>query len=211
MDKKEMDRLYYLRNKSRILERRRQRYQENKEKELEQSKKYYDEHKDEISEYYKQYQEANSDKLKQYKKGFYSTMHGRALRLLGHYRREDKKYKRGECTLTEQWIIEDSARNEHTSNQKQLSVTQRCYKGDPEFEFIEAGRDKLNYTSNILEVDTWNGTSGSYPGKMSNCLIAINSYSGEEIEYTIYFNGDPTEGTVAIAGGVPTFTPTTSL
>ena len=112
---------------------------------------------------------------------------------------------------TEQWIIEDSARNEHTSNQKQLSVTQRCYKGDPEFEFIEAGRDKLNYTSNILEVDTWNGTSGSYPGKMSNCLIAINSYSGEEIEYTIYFNGDPTEGTVAIAGGVPTFTPTTSL
>ena len=112
---------------------------------------------------------------------------------------------------TEQWIIEDSARNEHTSNQKQLSVTQRCYKGDPEFEFIEAGRDKLNYTSNILEVDTWNGTGGSYPGKMSNCLIAINSYSGEEIEYTIYFNGDPTEGTVAIAGGVPTFTPTTSL
>lgn len=107
MDKKEMDRLYYLRNKSRILERRKQRYQENKEKELEQSKKYYNEHKEEISEYYKQYQTDNSDKLKQYKKDYYSTMHGRALRLAGHYRREDIKYKRGECTVDEKWIIDN--------------------------------------------------------------------------------------------------------
>lgn len=112
---------------------------------------------------------------------------------------------------TTQWIIESSARNDHTGNQKQLSVTQRCYKGDPEFEYINAGRDKLNYTSHILEVDTWDGTGTttvSYPAKMSDCLITVTSYSGEEIEYTIYFNGDPTEGTVTIADGVPTFTPT---
>ena len=112
---------------------------------------------------------------------------------------------------TEQWIIEDSARNDHIGNQKQLSVTQRCYKNDPEFEFINAGRDKLNYVSHILEIDTWNGTNGSYPAKKSDCLITVTSYSGEEIEYTIYFNGDPTEGTSTIADGVPTFTPTTSL
>ena len=56
---------------------------------------------------------------------------------------------------TEQWIIEDSARNDHTGNQKQLSVTQKCYKNDPEFEFVNAGRDELNYKSHILEVDTW--------------------------------------------------------
>jgi hypothetical protein len=112
---------------------------------------------------------------------------------------------------TEKWIIEDTARNDHTSNQKQLSVTQKCYKNDPEFEFINAGRDKLNYTSHILEIDTWNGTSGSYPAKKSDCLITVNSYSGEEIEYTIYFNGDPIDGTSSISDGVPTFTPTTSL
>lgn len=112
---------------------------------------------------------------------------------------------------TEKWIIEDTARNDHTSNQKQLSVTQKCYKNDPEFEFINAGRDKLNYTSHILEIDTWNGTGGSYPAKKSDCLITVNSYSGEEIEYTIYFNGDPIEGTSSISDGVPTFTPTTSL
>ena len=112
---------------------------------------------------------------------------------------------------TEKWIIENTARSDHESNEKQISVTQRCYKGDPEFEFIEKGRDKLNYTSHILEIDTWNGTEGSYPTKKSDCLIVITSYSGEQIEYTIYFNGDPIEGTSTIANGVPTFTPTASL
>lgn len=94
---------------------------------------------------------------------------------------------------TEKWIIEDTARSDHSSNQKQLSVTQRCYKGDPEFEFVNAGRDKLNYTSHILEADTWTGEEGSYPAKYSDCLITVTSYSGEEIQYTIYFNGDPIE------------------
>ena len=112
---------------------------------------------------------------------------------------------------TEQWIIEDSARNDHTGNQKQLSVTQKCYKGDPEFEFINSGRDKLNYVSHVLEIDTWNGNGGSYPAKKSDCLITVTSYSGEEIEYTIYFNGDPIDGTSTIADGVPSFTATTSL
>ena len=112
---------------------------------------------------------------------------------------------------TEKWIIEDTARSDHSSNQKQLSVTQRCYKGDPEFEYVNSCRDKLNSTTEILEVDTWGGSAGSYPAKKSDCLLAINSYSGEEIEYTIHFNGDPVEGTVAIANGVPTFTESASL
>jgi len=112
---------------------------------------------------------------------------------------------------TEKWIIEDTARSDHESNQKQISVTQRCYKGDPEFEFINSGRDKLNYTSHILEIDTWNGTNGSYPAKKSDCLLTVTSYSGEQIEYTIYFNGDPIDGTASISDGEPSFTATTSL
>lgn len=111
----------------------------------------------------------------------------------------------GPQTETEKWIIEDTARTDHTGNQKQLSITQRCYKNDPEFEFINLGRDKLNYTSHILEIDTWGGSQGTYPAKKSDCLIAIDSYSGEEIEYTIYFNGDPVDGTATISDGVPTF------
>ena len=113
---------------------------------------------------------------------------------------------------TEKWIIEDNARNDHTSNQKQGSVKQKCYKKDPAFEFVANGRDKLNYKTHILDIDTWNGTgSGSsvtYPAKQSDGLVAITSYSGEEIEYDLYYDGDPTEGTVTITDGVPTFTPT---
>lgn len=112
---------------------------------------------------------------------------------------------------TIKWIIEDSARNDHTSNQKQSSVTQKAYKNDPCFEFVNDGRDKLNYVTHILEVDLWSGSTGSYTAKMSDGLITVTSYSGEEIEYDLYFNGDPKDGTVAIADGVPTFTPTTSL
>lgn len=112
---------------------------------------------------------------------------------------------------TEQWIIEDSARNDHTGNQKSSSVTQKCYKGDPEFEFVNAGRDKLNYTTHILEIDLWDKTGSNYAAKLSDGLITLSSYSGAEIEYDLMFDGDPTEGTCTIADGVPTFTESASL
>ena len=112
---------------------------------------------------------------------------------------------------TIKWIIEDSARNDHTSNQKQSSVTQKAYKNDPCFEFVNAGRDKLNYVTHILEVDTWNGTTGNYAAKMSDGLITVTSYSGDQIEFDLYFNGDPVDGTVALSDGVPSFSPTISL
>lgn len=112
---------------------------------------------------------------------------------------------------TVKWIIEDSARNDHTSNQKQSSVTQKAYKNDPVFEFVNAGRDKLNYVTHILEVDLWNSTSSAYAAKMSDGLVTVTSYDGDEIEYDLYFNGDPKDGTVTIADNVPTFTPATSL
>lgn len=112
---------------------------------------------------------------------------------------------------TIKWIIEETARNDHTSNKKQSSVTQKAYKNDPCFEFVNAGRDKLNYVTRILEVDLWNETGGAYAAKMSDGLITVTSYSGEEIEFDLYFNGDAAEGTVTISDHVPTFVPTTSL
>ena len=113
---------------------------------------------------------------------------------------------------TEKWIVEDNARNDHTSNQKQGSVTQKCYKNDAEFEFIAGGRDQLNYKTHVLDVDTWNEiSSGNYSAKKSDAIITVTSYSGEEIEYDIYYDGDPIEGTVTISGGVPTFSASASL
>lgn len=109
---------------------------------------------------------------------------------------------------TEKWIIEDNARTDHTSNQKQGSVSQKCYKGDPLFEFIQAGRDQLNYKTHILDIDRWNGNNGSYPAKMSEGKIAITQFMNENavIEYDLYYEGNAKVGTVTITEGVPVFT-----
>lgn len=114
---------------------------------------------------------------------------------------------------TEKWIIENTARNDHTSNQKQGSVSQKIYKGDPCFEFVYKGCDQLNYTTHILEIDRWNGTTaGKYPAKMTDGLIAVTQKGGENavLEYDLYFNGEPTEGEVTFTGNVPTFVPKSS-
>ena len=114
---------------------------------------------------------------------------------------------------TEKWIIEDNARTDHQSNQKQSSVSQKIYKNDPCFEFVQAGRDVLNYKTHILDIDSWNGNGGTYPAKMSDGVVAITQFMNEDavIEYDLYYDGDAVEGTVTITNGVPVFTPNTSL
>lgn len=114
---------------------------------------------------------------------------------------------------TEKWIIEDNARTNHSSNQKQGSVSQTCYKNDDLFTFVQAGRDELNYKTHILDIDMWNGNEGSYPAKMSDGIITVTSYGGEDqqIEWDLYYDGDAVEGTVTFTGGVPTFVPNASL
>ena len=114
---------------------------------------------------------------------------------------------------TEKWILERNARSDHSGNQKQTTVTQKAYKNDPVFEFVERGRDQLNYKTHILEVDTWTESNSTYPAKMSDGLVVVTSYMGEngEIEYDLHFEGDAVKGGVTIAGGVPTFIPNASI
>jgi hypothetical protein len=114
----------------------------------------------------------------------------------------------------EKWIIEDNARNIHESNQKQSTVSQSIYKNDPCFEFAYAGLDQLNYKTHILDIDRYNGSGSSFPAKMSDGILTITNYMGENatIEYDLYYDGDSVEGTVSFdSSGVPTFTPNTSL
>lgn len=115
----------------------------------------------------------------------------------------------------EKWIIEKNARNIHSSNQKQGSVSQTAYKGDKVFEFIADGRDKLNFKTHILDIDMWNGNNGVYPAKMSDGLIGITQFMNENavVEYDLYYDGDSIEGTVTVDSqtGKPVFTPTVSL
>lgn len=110
------------------------------------------------------------------------------------------------------WIIDKNARTKHNSNDKQMGVTQSSYKNDPCFEFVEQARDQIGYKTHVLEIDTWNEVStGNYASKMSDATITIEEYSGSQIDWNLYFDGDPVSGTSTIASGVPTFTATTSL
>lgn len=115
----------------------------------------------------------------------------------------------------EKWIIEKNARNVHSSNQKQGSVSQTAYKGDPVFEFVAAGRDKLNYKTHIVDVDIFAEDNGSYPAKMTDGIITITQFANEDavIEYDLYYDGDAVEGTVTFddTTGKPTFKKTVGL
>lgn len=120
---------------------------------------------------------------------------------------------------SEKWIIEKNARQVHSSNEKSGSVSQTAYKGDPVFEFVADGRDKLNYVTHILDVDVWDGTESSgiitAPAKLSDGMIAVTQWMAEEatVEYDLYYSGDPVEGQAVIntTTGEVTFTPTASL
>ena len=115
----------------------------------------------------------------------------------------------------EKWIIEKNARNVHESNQKQGSVSQTAYKGDPVFEFVANGRDKLNYKTHIVDVDIFAGENGVYPAKMTDGIIAITQFMNENavVEYDLYYDGDAIEGTVTFdaSTGKAIFTETASL
>lgn len=108
-------------------------------------------------------------------------------------------------------IVNKNASSNHTSNDKQMSVTYLAYKGDPCFAFAEAGRDKLNYKTQMLEVDLWNEDNGQYASKINNATLAVTSYHGDTIEFDVYADGDPTEGKTTITNNAPVFTPTVSL
>lgn len=115
---------------------------------------------------------------------------------------------------TVKWIIEKNNRNSKKSMNKQGAVAQTMHKGDPCFEYVNTLKDKTltEVETEILDIDFWNTSSESatsYPATLSKCSIVVTNYLKEEaeIEYTIYYNGDPVEGTVTMTDGVPTFVP----
>jgi len=108
-------------------------------------------------------------------------------------------------------IVNKNAISNHTSNDKQLSATYLAYKEDPCFEFVNAGRDKLNYKTQLLEVDLWDENTGNYSAKLNNATVGITSYNGNTIEFNLYADGDVIDGTVTITDQTPSFTPSVSL
>ena len=116
---------------------------------------------------------------------------------------------------TEKWIIHKAATSSLDSYQRQGDVSQKCYKGDPVFEYINEIRRKngigAEVQTKVLDIDRYDSTvEGTYKATKSDVIIAITNYMAEDavIEYTIYYNGDPEQGTVTFADEVPTFVAT---
>lgn len=116
---------------------------------------------------------------------------------------------------TEKWIIHKAATSSLDSYQRQGDVSQKCYKDDPVFEYVNEIRRKngigAEVQTEVLDIDRYDSTiEGTFKATKSDVIIAITNYMAEDavIEYTIYYNGDPKQGTVTFADEVPTFVET---
>lgn len=117
---------------------------------------------------------------------------------------------------TEKFIINKNATTTTDSYQITAPVSQKCYKGDPVFEFVNKIRRIAGVgskcVSHILDVDSWDSvTDGSVTkckATMYECNISITKYNDENavIEYDIDYNGDPILGTVVFENEKPVFT-----
>ena len=113
--KREYFKQYYQNNAEHIKEYSKQYYQDNAEHfkqyrkyNAERSKQYYQDNADSKREYSKQYYRDHEEYYKQYYKQYRKdTTIGRANSLIASYRENDKKYNRGECTLTAKWVVEN--------------------------------------------------------------------------------------------------------
>ena len=108
-EERERGKQYRQDNSEKERERHRKYRQENSEKISEYNKRYYQENSEKVRKYQKQYREDNSEKERERHKRWQeeNPVKWRAIRLLNHYKHLDKKYNRGECTLTQEWIIEN--------------------------------------------------------------------------------------------------------
>lgn len=107
LSKKEYDRQRYLANRKKILERASEYRKEHKLERAESNKKYVEKNSEKIKEYKKQYYQNNKRKISEKYKEYYSTKLGRALKLIGSYKHNDEHFRRGDCTLTAEWVIDN--------------------------------------------------------------------------------------------------------
>lgn len=84
-----------------------ERKQAKKEYSKQYYKQYYQTNKEKLLEQQKQYNQTNKEKIVEYHKQYFRTPMGRASRLVQAHNQEDKKYNRGECTLTARWIVDN--------------------------------------------------------------------------------------------------------
>lgn len=118
---------------------------------------------------------------------------------------------------TEKWIIHKNATSTLESFQIQGDVSQKCYFGDPVYDYVNNLRRTAGVgnavNTQVLDVDMYDaegtGANAKYKATLYDCAVVVTSYATGEspvIEYSIYYNGDPKIGTVTIVEEAPTFT-----
>lgn len=122
---------------------------------------------------------------------------------------------------SETYIVNDNATTTIDSYALSWDGEMKCIHGDEVYDYI----NKLRYNmatgtdaeSKVLLIDKYDVVdSNNFKAQLFNCSISISSYGGDggatpTIGFKINVNGDPTNGTVAMSDGVPTFTPTASV
>lgn len=81
--------------------------EKNKERVAEYQTEWYQTNKDKVIEHQAAYRQKNKERISVRNAEYYSTPYGRARQLISSYKRKNKKYNRGECTLTAQWVVDN--------------------------------------------------------------------------------------------------------
>lgn len=106
-EKKEYNRKYYQENKKRLLAQQMDYYYSNKETISDKRKQYRQDNKEKVKEDDKRRYQRKREKVLVYKKEYQNTQIGRAYNLVSTYTQADRKYNRGECTITGQWVVDN--------------------------------------------------------------------------------------------------------
>lgn len=118
-------------------------------------------------------------------------------------------------TTTVQDVTQDTAETDITGYQPSIAVSKSVSKSDPAFSFIDNIRRNRSILSDayadILHVDVFNGSNGSYPAIKQPVSVQIDSFGGPAsdpltISYTYNYRGDAVSGTATVTDGSVTFT-----
>lgn len=118
-------------------------------------------------------------------------------------------------TTDETYIVDDNATTTVDGYKVSIDGEMKCMFGDEVYDFINGLRYSLavgtSAVTTILLVDKYDVTESKYKAQTFSCSVSVGSYGGDggstpTIGFKINMNGDPTNGTVTIASGVPTFT-----
>lgn len=122
-----------------------------------------------------------------------------------------------EATETsETYIVNDNATTTVDSYALSVDGEMKCIYGDEVYDYINSLRYQLatgtDAETTVLLVDKYDvSETNKFKAQKFACSISISSYGGDggatpTIGFKINVNGDPTNGTVTISEGVPTFT-----